>query len=97
MALNDLKNCVLGRVECEYRPAIGQTVRRHFTRMGHIYRNYPNVAAGVDVFIRGMTSEGLIKWTQQMHKQSLSGTGHPGQDFLLSEPVTKVTDTHRKI
>jgi hypothetical protein len=97
MALNDLKNYVLGRAECEYRPAVGQTITRHFTRLGHTYRNDPNVAAGIDGFIRAMSSEDLKKWTRQVYKQSRSGIRYPEQDFLLSEPVTEVTDAHRKM
>jgi len=97
MALHDLKNYVLGRAECEHRPAVGQTITRHFTRLGHTYRNDPNVAAGIDGFIRAMSSEDLKKWTTQVYKQSRSGIRYPEQDFLLSEPVTEVTDAHRKM
>ena len=57
----------------------------------------PNVAAGIDGFIRAMSSEDLKKWTTQVYKQSRSGIWYPEQDFLLSEPVTEVTDAHRKM
>jgi hypothetical protein len=44
-----------------------------------------------------MSSEDLKKWTTQVYKQSRSGIRYPEQDFLLSEPVTEVTDAHRKM
>ena len=67
MALNDLKNYVLGCAECEHRPAVGQTIAQHFTHMEHTYRNDAKVVAGIDGFIRGMATEDLRRWTSQVY------------------------------
>ena len=94
LTLIDLKNYVLGRTHCEHRAAVGQTITRHFTRMGHTYRNDPKIAAEIDGFIRAMSTEDLKKWTTQLHKQSHNPIRDPELDFLLSEPVTLVTNAH---
>ena len=93
MALVELKNYVLGATDCGHRPAVAQTVSRHFTRLGHTYRDSQAVTIGIDSFIRNLSRKELTIWTQQVHKQGTDSKGLACRTCcVLSEPVTNVTN-----